>query len=125
MSVAIAIIVGVVAGVSSGVAGVGGGVIMIPAMVFLLGFDQHVAQGTSTLAILFTSISGTFVNVRNRRADMRVALAVGIGGAASAFLATRLAVSLDADLLQRLFGVLVIFAGTRMAVRSWKARTAE
>ncbi len=120
----IALLVGVVAGVASGVAGVGGGVIMIPAMVFLLGFDQHVAQGTSTLAILFTSVAGTYVNVRNRRADLKVAAAVGVGGAAAAFLATRLAVAIDADLLQRLFGLLVIFSGTRMAVRSWRARTA-
>ncbi len=123
--IVVALIVGLAAGVASGVAGIGGGVIMVPAMVFLLGLDQHLAQGTSTLAILFTSVSGTIVNVRNGRADVRLALLVGFGGAAAAFGASKLAVSIDADLMQRLFGLLVLYAGVRMAVRTFKARTAD
>lgn len=119
----IPLLVGLVAGVASGVAGIGGGVIMVPAMVFILGLDQHLAQGTSTLAILFTAVAGTVVNVRNRRADLRVAAIVGLGGATAAFVGSKAAVLVDADLLQRLFGVLVLYSGIRMAVRSWKART--
>lgn len=120
-----AVLAGVAAGVVSGVAGVGGGVLMIPVMVFLLGLDQHTAQGTSTLAILFTSVSGTYVNVRNRHADLRIALAVGVGGSAAAYFASRLAVATDADLLQRLFGLLVIYSGVRMGSRAWKGRRRE
>ena len=52
-----ALVIGLTAGVASGVAGIGGGVIMVPGMVFILSMDQHIAQGTSLLAIIFTTIS--------------------------------------------------------------------
>jgi hypothetical protein len=118
-----AALIGLAAGVASGVAGIGGGIIMIPAMVFVLGMEQHLAQGTSTLAILFTAVAGTMVNARNRRVDLRVALVVGLGGSAAAFFASRAAVALDAAVLQRLFGLLVLYSGARMGVRAWRART--
>ena len=125
MVVALAAVIGFVAGVASGVAGIGGGIILIPAMVFLLGMEQHLAQGTSTLAILFTAVAGTMVNVRNRRVDLRTAFVVGLGGSAAAFFASRAALALDPDLLQRLFGLLVLYSGTRMGVRAWQARTPD
>src|SRR5690606_12524991 len=57
--------IGLDAGIASGVAGIGGGVIMVPAMVFLLGVSQHTAEGTSLVAILFAALAGTRVNLRN------------------------------------------------------------
>lgn len=115
--------VGLVAGVASGLAGVGGGIVLVPAMVFLLDVPQYVAQGTSALAILFTAASGTLVNVRNRRVDLRAAAVVGIAGVATAFLGARLAVGIDADVLRRLFGLLVVVSGARMAVDGWRERS--
>ncbi len=115
--------IGLVAGVASGLAGVGGGIILVPAMVYLLDVPQYAAQGTSALAILFTAASGTLVNVRNRRVDLRAAAVVGIAGVATAFLGARLAVGIDADLLRRLFGLLVVVSGARMAVDGWRERS--
>jgi uncharacterized protein len=110
-------LVGVVAGVASGLAGIGGGVIMVPAMVFVLGFPQHLAQGTSLLAIVFASIAGTVVNRRNLNVDVRMALVVGGFGAIAAFVAARVANQLDAELLRRLFGGLVLVSGLRMLIQ--------
>lgn len=115
--------VGLVAGVTSGLAGVGGGVVLVPAMVYLLGVPQYMAQGTSSLAILFTALSGTFVNVRNRQVDLRAAVVVGLCGAVTAFAGARLAVGIDADLLRRLFGLLVLVSGARLAVEGWRERS--
>lgn len=115
--------VGLVAGVASGLAGVGGGIILVPAMVYLLDVPQYAAQGTSSLAILFTAASGTFVNVRNRRVDLRAAVVVGLGGVVTAFLGARLAVDMDPNLLSRLFGLLVLVSGVRMAVDGWRERS--
>ncbi len=115
--------VGLFAGVASGLAGVGGGVVLVPAMVYLLDVPQHTAQGTSALAILFTAASGTLVNVRNRRVDLRSAAVVGIAGVATAFLGARLAAGVDADLLRRLFGLLVVVSGARMGVDGWRERS--
>ncbi len=115
-------LIGLFAGVMAGIAGVGGGVVMVPAMTEILGLEQQLAQGTSLLAILFTSVSGTFVNVRNRRADMRAALVIGLAGLVAAQFGSQLALATDQLLLRRLFGLLVLFSGVRMIVRWWSGR---
>ncbi len=117
-----AIAIGLTAGIASGVAGIGGGVIMVPGMVFLLSMPQHIAQGTSLFAIVFTAISGTRVNLSNSRVDLRSALIIGAVGAITAFGAARLANQVDGEALRRLFGLLLLLSGTRMALRSWKDR---
>lgn len=117
-----AVAIGLTAGVASGVAGIGGGVIMVPGMVFVLAMPQHIAQGTSLFAIIFTAISGTRVNFSNNRVDLRSALIIGAVGAVTAFVSARLANQVDAEALRRLFGLLLLVSGTRMAVRSWRDR---
>jgi uncharacterized membrane protein YfcA len=117
-----ALAIGLTAGIASGVAGIGGGVIMVPGMVFVLSMDQHVAQGTSLFAIIFTAISGTRVNVNNNRVELRSAVIIGAIGAVTSFAAALLANQLDGDLLRRLFGVLLLFSGSRMALNSWRSR---
>lgn len=123
VDVLLAVLIGLTAGLASGVAGIGGGVIMVPGLVFILSTPQHLAQGTSLLAIVFTAMSGTRVNLRNERVDLRSAATIGAIGAVTAFLAARLANQLDADLLRQMFGVLLIFSGSRMALRTWRDRT--
>ena len=119
---AIAVGIGLVAGVASGVAGIGGGVIMVPAMVFLLGMDQHLAEGTSLMAILFTAVAGTRVNLKNRRVDLRQATVIGVGGVLSALVGVRLALELSSETLTRVFGVFVALVGLRMIVRLVRQR---
>jgi uncharacterized protein len=122
LEVVIGALIGVLAGVASGLAGIGGGLIMVPAMVFVLDFPQHLAQGTSLLAMVFTSVAGTTVNRRNRNVDVRLALTIGVIGAVAAFLAARFANTVDADVLRRLFGGLVLFSGLRMVTQSLRRR---
>ncbi len=125
MTVVVAVLVGVVAGLASGIAGIGGGIVMVPAMVFWLGADQHTAQGTSALVIVFTAAAATVVNLRNRRGDVRAGILLGIGGVLTAFAGARLANALDADLLQRLFGLFVLANGIREGARALRARAAR
>lgn len=120
MNVIVAIGIGLVAGVASGVAGIGGGVIMVPAMVALLGTAQHTAEGTSLLAILFTGVAGTVVNQRNRRVDLRAALTLGVVGALAAPFGAVVAQGLPADTLRRVFGVFVLLTAARMF---WQLRS--
>jgi uncharacterized membrane protein YfcA len=115
-------LVGVIAGVSSGLAGIGGGVIMVPAMALIFGFEQQLAQGTSTLAIIFTAMAGTRVNIRNRRIDLRTAVLLGLGGAVTGFIGAWLAGQVDSDQLRRYFGGFVLISGIRMGYRAVKAR---
>ncbi len=117
-----AVLIGITAGIASGVAGIGGGVVMVPGMVFLLSMEQHIAQGTSLFAIMFTAMSGTRVNVNNSRVELRSAVVIGAVGAATSFAAALLANQLDGGLLRRLFGALLLFSGSRMALNSWRTR---
>jgi uncharacterized protein len=118
------VIIGLIAGIASGVAGVGGGVIMVPAMTAFLGVPQHLAQGTSLVAILFTSVSATVVNLRNGRVDLKMAAVIGVTGAVAAQAGSRLALATDQGVLQRVFGVLVLYSALRMLWNVWKERRA-
>lgn len=121
LEVVIGAVIGLIAGIASGLAGIGGGVIMVPSMVFLLDFPQHLAQGTSLLAIVFTSAAGTVVNRRNTNVDVRLALTIGGIGAVAAFAAARLANLVDAGLMRQLFGGFVLVAGIRMLIQTLRS----
>jgi uncharacterized membrane protein YfcA len=113
LSLVVAAVIGLVAGISSGLAGIGGGVIMIPAMVFLLAIDQHTAEGTSLVAILFTAAAGTRVNMKNGHVNWRAVLLLGLSGAVMAPLAALAAQRIPADDLSRIFGVFVVLTAFR------------
>lgn len=118
-AVVIGLAVGLVAGFSAGVAGVGGGIIIVPALVFLLGIDQHTAEGTSLLVIIFTAVAATRVNLAAGRVDLRPGLVMGAAGVITSVLGASLALGLEASLLTRLFGGFALVVAARMA---WSIR---
>jgi uncharacterized membrane protein YfcA len=106
--------VGVVAGTAAGLLGVGGGVVMVPAMVLFLGLPAAVARGSSLAVIIPTAAVGTQRNLARRNADLRVALLMGLSGVASSFLASQVSVGLDERLSSRLFAALLAFVALKM-----------
>lgn len=114
---AIAFAIGLVSGFFAGVAGVGGGVVIVPATVMLLGFSQHQAQGTSLLAIILTSVAATIINRKNRRVSLTDAVTVGLGGVAGSLLASRAALGIDGRILSIGFGVLAVLVALRTLYR--------
>ena len=106
--------IGLTAGVLAGLLGIGGGLLMVPAMVLISGFDQHVAQGTSLLVIIPAAALGSFTHHRHGRLVLRDAAALAAGGILGALLGSVTALSLDDELLQRLFAVLIIVMAVRM-----------
>ena len=119
VSFALVLLIGVITGLLSGLAGVGGGIVMIPAMVLLLGIDQHTAEGTSLVAMLFTAAAGTRVNISNRHVDWRAVGIVGMTGAVVAPVTAGLAQRIPADTLGQIFGVFVVLNAIRTL---WKSR---
>lgn len=105
--------VGLVSGVFAGLIGIGGGVVIVPAGVLFLGLDQHVAQGTSLVAITLTAIAGSVVNVRNKRVRLKDSLLIGAGGVIGSVIGTRLALGVDGRTLSVAFGLLVLFVAGR------------
>jgi len=106
--------IGIGAGILAGLLGIGGGLVMVPAMVLVLGFDQHVAQGTSLLVIIPAALSGTVTHYRNRRVSLRDAAFLAAGGVAGAALGSLLALSVDEAVLRKLFAVFLVVVGLQI-----------
>jgi uncharacterized protein len=109
----VALGIGLVSGFFAGVAGVGGGIIIVPATVLLHGFSQHEAQGTSLLAIILTSTAATIINRKNRRVSLRDAITVGIGGVVGSVAASQFALGVDGRTLSVVFGAFAVVIALR------------
>jgi uncharacterized membrane protein YfcA len=115
MTVVALIFVGLVAGTLGAMLGVGGGIVYVPALVALFSFAQHEAQGTSLAVIVPSTIVAAYVHARAGRVDWRTAFLLGTGGIAGGVIGARIALSLDAPLLKRMFAVFLVMAVLRMA----------
>ena len=109
------ILLGVIAGWLSGLIGIGGGVIIIPALVLLFGFSQHQAQGT-TLALLVPPIGILAAWSYYRRGDVNIeaALFIVIGFLIGSVFGARMAAGLSDLVLKKIFGVSLLLIAIRM-----------
>ena len=119
MSIAIGIGIGLLAGVLAGMLGVGGGVILVPGMVLLLGVEQHTAQGVSLAVITLMALVGTFTHYRQENVRLRVALWIIPAAVIFSFLGGMVADTIDASLLRQIFGALLIVTGIVMVLGRW------
>jgi uncharacterized protein len=111
-----ATVIGLAAGIFSALLGVGGGLIMVPAMVYMLRIRQHRAHGTSLVVILPTAIAGVSQYAEQGNVNWPVALLLAVGGVVGAMLGARLAAALHAPVLKRVFGVFVVATGMVMII---------
>ncbi|MEA2009862.1 MAG: sulfite exporter TauE/SafE family protein [Actinomycetota bacterium] len=114
------IVLGLFAGAIAASLGLGGGIIFVPALVVLFGFDQHIAQGTSLAVIFPTAIVATIAHTRRGNVRWNLAIPIGIAGIAGAILGALIALRLDPDLLRRLFGAFLLLLAVRMGWRAWR-----
>ncbi|MHB8572387.1 MAG: TSUP family transporter [Candidatus Dormibacteria bacterium] len=105
---------GLAAGILSGLLGLGGGVVMVPAMVLFMGLSQHLAQGTSLAVIIPTAAVGAGAHFRHGRVNLRAAAVIGLGGLLGAYLGSSAALHVDGDILRRAFGVFMVLVAVRM-----------
>lgn len=113
------IILGLIAGIIAAALGLGGGIIFVPALVVIFGFDQHIAQGTSLAVIFPTAIMATLAHARMGNVRWELAIPIGLTGIVGAVLGARIALQLDADLLRRLFGIFLLVLAARMVWHAW------
>lgn len=115
MSIVIGLLIGVLAGISSGFFGIGGGIIIIPGLIYFMGMQQKQAQGTSLIALLLPTGALAFWNYwKSGKLDNNslvvggcIALGLFVGG----FFGSKFAISMDEVLLRRIFaGFLVLVA---------------
>ncbi len=109
------VVLGLVAGYLSGLVGIGGGIIMVPVLVFFFGFTQHKAQGT-TLALLMipVGIFGVMNYHKTGNVDIKTALLLCCGFVLGSYLGSKTAISLSQDALRKIFAVLMFIVAIRM-----------
>lgn len=106
--------IGLLAGVLSGLFGIGGGIVIVPLLVLLVGFTTTQAAGTSLAALLLpVGALGALEYWRAGQVDLRVALILAGGLLLGAYLGARLGISLPVEVVQRGFGVLLLVVGIR------------
>ena len=117
----LAAVLGFVGGVLSGLFGVGGGILFVPALVLVLGLTQVHAEATSLLAILPTVVAGAWQQHRYGNVDWRAALLIGLGSIAGVEGGVQLAKALPEDVLRRLFAVFMFVVAANLAWRAWRS----
>ncbi len=111
----ILICIGFAAGAFSGMFGIGGGLIMVPAMVFFLGMSQHAAQGTS-LGVLVIPVAAVaaFNYYKQGQLDVKYALIIALTFIAGGYFGSKLSLGLNELILKRIFGVLMLVMALRL-----------
>jgi len=109
------IIVGLAAGVLSGMVGVGGGIIIVPALVIFLGFSQHQAQGTSLGLLLLPVGILAVMNYYNKGyIDIKVVAIMSIAFVLGGWLGSKLSLSLAQDTVKKIFAIVLFYTAFRM-----------
>ena len=107
--------VGIAAGILGGLVGVGGGIIIVPALVYFIGFSQKTAQGTSLgLIMLPVGILGVLQYYKQGHVDFRVVGILAIGFLIGSFFGSKIALSLPQDTVKKVFAGLMIIIAIKM-----------
>lgn len=113
---------GVVTGILSGLLGVGGGIVVVPALSLLFGASDLVAKGTSLLMMIPAALSGTIGNVRRRNVDLVAAALVGVAACTTTTLGAWVATLIPPLVGNILFAAFLVFVAVQMALRALRGR---
>ncbi|BAY30293.1 hypothetical protein NIES2107_21370 [Nostoc carneum NIES-2107] len=109
------LILGLIAGIVSGITGIGGGIIILPSLIFVLGFSQHQAQGT-TLALLVPPIDilAAWTYYKQGYVDIRTAALLCVGFLLGGWLGAKIGIGLSNVVVARIFGVLLLLSAIKV-----------
>jgi hypothetical protein len=115
MNIVLYLLLGLVAGIFGGLLGIGGGIILIPAMVFLFGLSQHQAQGT-TLALMVPPIGllAAWAYYKQGFVDLKMAAFICLGFFVGGLLGAKFAVGIPELILKKVFGAVLLLVSLKM-----------
>jgi hypothetical protein len=116
LALAVRALLGAGTGLLSGFFGVGGGIVLVPALVLLGGLDQHQAQGISLLFIVPTALAGAWTHRRLGNVDASVVLPLAVWSMAAAYLAALFVTRVPGPTLRLLFGAFLVVMGLRLSL---------
>lgn len=112
------VVLGLIVGVLSGLLGVGGGVIVVPALILLFGSSDLIAKGTSLLMMVPTAISGTFGNALRRNIDLPAAAVIGVSACTTTVLGAVVSGLLSPMVANALFAGFLVVIAIQMIIRA-------
>ena len=108
-------LVGIAGGVIGGVFGVGGGIIIVPALVLVFGFSQHMAQGTMLATLLLPSfVFAVWKYYQAGHINIPVAIFVSLGMMLGSVIGASYAQGMSAPVLKKMFGILMVLSGLKL-----------
>ena len=115
------ILIGIAAGFLGGMVGIGGGVIIVPALVLLLGITQHHAQGISLAMMLFpVGILGVINYYKKGYVDFKYAGLIAVGFFFGSYLGSKFSLSLPQETVKKIFAIVMIVLAVRMLLTGKK-----
>jgi len=109
------IVIGLAAGILSGMVGVGGGIIIVPALIFFLGFSQHEAQGTSLGLLLLPVGILAVINYYNKGyIDIKVVFIMSVAFVLGGWLGSKMSLSLPQETVKKIFAVVLLYTAVKM-----------
>ncbi|HSB91677.1 MAG TPA: sulfite exporter TauE/SafE family protein [Flavitalea sp.] len=127
--IVILILIGVAAGILSGLVGVGGGIILVPALVYFMKYSQHQAQGTSLgilcLPVVILAFITYYQDTRKMGTpiDLKVIGIIALGFLVGGYFGSHIAVRIDKDLLRKIFALILFYTAIKML--SWDSKFIE
>lgn len=114
-TIIILVVIGIAAGILSGLVGVGGGLIIVPALVYFVAFTQKEAQGTSLgILLLPVGILAVMQYYQKGYIDMKVVLVVSAGFLVGGWLGSKMAVALPVGVIKRIFAIFMLITAIKM-----------
>lgn len=114
-AIVILLIVGLIAGIMGGLVGIGGGIVIVPALIYFLSFSQKEAQGTSLgILLLPIGILGVWQYYKAGYVDMRIVWLVAAGFLAGSYFGSKIALSLPQEAVKKIFAILMIAVAFKM-----------
>lgn len=111
------IVIGLITGLINGLFGSGGGIIVVPALIFLLGMDDYKAHATAISIILPLSIISTIIYFSNSSIPFKIALPVTIGGVVGSYIGAKTLNKIPVNILRKIFDSVIVYTAVRMI---WK-----
>jgi uncharacterized membrane protein YfcA len=121
-TIIILVLIGLFAGILSGFVGVGGGIIIVPALVFFLGLTQHQAQGTSLFVLSMPVVIFAVINYwKTDNVNWKFGLIVASTFVIGAFLGSKLSLKLSPGMVKLVFGLLLAYVSIRLIMSGYTA----
>jgi uncharacterized membrane protein YfcA len=125
-TILILVIIGISAGILSGFVGIGGGIIIVPALVYFLGFTQHQAQGTSLFVLVMPVVILAVLNYwRSGNVNWKFGLIIAATFVIGGFIGSKLSLKLSPGIVKLVFGIIMAYLSVRLILSGYNSMQHE